>query len=202
MPKRGFSGHYALKPPQVHKLMVACSTLEERVCVGCLVYLGLRIQELGHMKASWINTEGNFRLPFVQKCDCSACRNNPRHPREWRPKTDRGARVLHIPGVIKRDVLKFLELQPEGFQLSRITLYHIIKAVLKRAGIRVKGLGQDTIFPHALRATWATMLASGGMDRSALAYSLGHKHISEADRYVQLAQAQDEAMRKTKEILG
>lgn len=200
MPKRGDSANYALEPPQVVKLMAACSTLEEKVTIGCQLYLGLRISELAHMKATWLTGDGNLRIPSFQKCYCTSCfkhRNS-----EWRPKTKSGARTLPIPGTIKHEVLKFLALQPEGFQLSRISLYHDTKAILHRAGIKTRGLAQNVASPHILRATCLTMLASGGMSVAALAYFAGWANISIASHYINLAQAKSAAEKEAKIIFG
>ena len=199
MTKRGNSANYALEPNQVPKVMGACVNLEERIIVGCPLYLGLRASETTHLRRSWISPDGNIKIPWRQECDCTDC---SRRGREWRPKTKAAIRTLPITRPIKKDLLHFLEIQPKGLHISRVTFNIKTKAILKRAGIRFDGLAQHTAFPHALRATCATMLAAGGMDAVALCFFMGWASLKVGQQYVQMAQATDLALKQGKQIFG
>lgn len=197
--KRGHSAQYSLEPNQVQAVMKACENLEDRVIIGAMIYCGLRTGEVGHMKYSWITQDGALRIPASQRCECQACSLKSGY---WRPKTKSGARELHIPNVIERDVKTFLSKNPNGLQLSRQAIYHRVKDILRRAGVKQKGLAGDTGFSHALRSTYATQLALGGIDAVSLCYAMGWSSIKVAESYIQAVKAQKSSQQRVKDILG
>ena len=203
MPKRGKSRQYALEWPQVQKLLSSLSDLEECFLIKGQIFLGLRVSELAHVNANWLKADGNsLQVPSVQKCDCAVCQNHPKHPREWMPKTKAGARVLPLPNSAKNDILEYLRQRPNGLEISRVTIWEKTKAILKRAGIRTKGLAGNVAYPHALRATFGSLLAESGIDARALAYAFGHGSTKVADEYVEVARARKSADKQIREIFG
>jgi len=198
--ERGESADYALEQPQVAKLLAACSTLEDKVLIGCQLWLGLRVSELVHTRADWITSEGNFRVPAQQKCTCSECL--AKGSDTWRPKTRASIRTLPISSTLRKDLLEFLRQRPNGFQLSRQSLYYRTKTLLKKARIRVRGLADDTIFPHALRSTCAQMLALGGMSAAGLCAFMGWRSIAIGDHYIRASKAKELAMTEARRIFG
>ena len=167
-----------------------------------MLYLGLRIGELQHMKATWIKADGSFGIPEQQPCECVACLKHKKHPGYWGPKTKAGVRIMPLPGLLNSDLLKFLGMKPDGLGLSRTTIWKRTKTLMKLSGIKIKGLARDTAYPHVLRATCATMLAEGGMDAAGLTYYMGWNSIQIGDTYIRLARAKDSAAKQARQIFG
>ncbi len=60
----------ALDPQQVTKLLLVCPALRDRFIAYCLLYAGLRVSELKHLKRSWVNLEeGTITISTRQFCD-------------------------------------------------------------------------------------------------------------------------------------
>jgi len=64
------------------------------------------------------------------------------------------------------------------------------------------GLADDTAFPHALRATCATLLASEGATATAICYHMGWTDLTVAQKYIRLAEMQAEAQKQSAAIFG
>lgn len=71
-------------------------------------------------------------------------------------------------------------LNPQGRQLTRVTIFNIIRAAAAAAGIRKK------ISPHTLRHSFATHLLQGGADIRAVQELLGHESILTTEIYTHL----------------
>lgn len=198
--RRGESAEYSLSQHQVESVLAVCQDLDERVTIGMQLFCGLRVSELAHMRTDWITQDGNLKIPHQQICKCAECKRK-RHGL-WKPKTKAGARTLPIPKRVKKDLFELLKIKPNGMQVSRTGLYYRTKRILKRAKIKFQGLSEDTAFPHALRSTCATMLATGGMSPAYLSYFMGWKSISIGDHYIRLATAKDGALKEAKAIFG
>lgn len=200
MRTRGDSAEYALTQHQVKEVQAACQDLTERVVIGCLLFLGLRISELVHLRADWITNDWNLRIPTQQACNCAECaryRSN-----QWRPKTKAGARTLPVPHRIRKDLTDILKIKPNGLGISRIGLYYMVKRVIKRSGVKHKGLANDTVFPHALRATCFNMLVEAGITAPALAYYAGWSNIAVASHYITISRAKSAALKEVSQIFG
>ena len=198
--KRGDSANYSLAQNEAQQVLDACISIEERVIIGCQIFLGLRISEIVHMKADWVTSEGNFHIPSFMACNCSEC--TAYRENMWKPKTKAGARTLPIASALRKTLFKYLEGHPDGLRLSRVSIWKKTKEVLKRAKIRRKGLAGNTIFPHALRATCFLLLAQGGMDAINLCYYAGWENIAVATHYIQAAKAKDGAIKQARAIFG
>ena len=194
--KRGAAEQYTLNDSQIESLLQICSELEDRLIIKMALYCGLRASEICHLNALWLDGQGNIKIPASQSCDCGECKG------EWRAKTKASARTIPIAGSIRDDLLAYLRLNPRGIQKSRITIWQRTKALMRRAGIRFSGPAKNTAFPHALRATCATLLAKGGMPSMAICYFMGWKSLSVAEHYITLAEAQEAASQYVHKIFG
>ena len=67
-----------------------------------------------------------------------------------------------------------------GKALSRITVFHIIKELCKRVGLRA------TISPHTFRHSFATHLLEGGANLRAIQEMLGHEDIGTTEIYMHI----------------
>lgn len=67
-----------------------------------------------------------------------------------------------------------------GTGLSRITVFHIIKELCHKLGLR------DTISPHTFRHSFATHLLEGGANLRVIQEMLGHENINTTEIYVHI----------------
>ena len=81
-------------------------------------------------------------------------------------------------------------LNNRGCRLSRVMIFLIIKALVKKAGI------EKTVSPHTFRHSFATHLIEGGADLRAVQEMLGHERITTTEIYTHLDR---EFLRKTLE---
>lgn len=193
--KRGASEKYALNEQQVADLIANAEWLEDRLAIKLMVYLGMRVSEVAHLRRDWIEG-GELCIPASQPCDCANCKGT------WHAKSKASIRTLPIPELIANDLYTFLQQSPEGFHITRVTLWWKIKKIAKKAGIRVKGMSKETISPHILRATAATRLAAGGMSAVGLCYFCGWSSLKMGQHYINITMAKRDAYRQFKEIMG
>jgi len=73
-----------------------------------------------------------------------------------------------------------LFLNRRGNKLSRVMIFHIIRTLAEKAGIR------KTISPHTMRHSFATHLVEGGADLRAVQEMLGHESINTTEIYTHL----------------
>ena len=81
---------------------------------------------------------------------------------------------------IKPGFEDFLFISNFGKNISRIMVFHIIKELSERIGLK------KTISPHTFRHSFATHLVEGGADLRAVQEMLGHSDISTTQIYVNL----------------
>jgi len=80
----------------------------------------------------------------------------------------------------KKSSEDILFLNRRGNKLSRVMIFHIIRNLAERAGIR------KTISPHTMRHSFATHLVEGGADLRAVQEMLGHESINTTEIYTHL----------------
>lgn len=96
-------------------------------------------------------------------------------------------RVHTSPKTGNEDILF---LNQRGTKLTRVMIFLIIKALVKKAGIK------KTVSPHTFRHSFATHLVEGGADLRAVQEMLGHESITTTEIYTHLDR---EFLRKTLE---
>lgn len=90
--------------------------------------------------------------------------------------------LAQFPRTNENDPKPPLFLSKMGRQMDRITVWKMIKAYAKKAGI------QKNISPHTLRHSFATHLLDNGADLRIIQEMLGHADISSTDRYTHVSQ--------------
>ncbi len=81
---------------------------------------------------------------------------------------------------IHPDHKDFLFLNRRGKKLTRIMVFHVVKAASKAAGI------EKNVSPHTFRHSFATHLVEGGADLKAVQDMLGHESITTTEIYTHL----------------
>lgn len=177
--------------------------MEARLIAMLAGRLGLRAGEIAHLKEDWINwRDKRIEVPAHQTCEkgkdggmCGNCRQQVEQCVDhnddvryedvvdnwWRPKTE--AAVRGVPWdwspraelVIERFFDRF-----DGFDRS----YTAISRRVKRAAEHAPHLKPEDIYPHCLRASSATYLASRGLGPHALCSMLGWCNLSTAQVYI------------------
>lgn len=141
------------------------------VLYGC----GLRVSELTNLKFSDVYWEDEF-IRVTGKGDKQ--RLAPISPvalkrlREYLP--------FRSSVDIKKGEEDYLFVTKRGKRMSRITVFHIIKVLAERAGIK------KTISPHTFRHSFATHLLERGANLRAIQCMLGHESISTTEIYTHL----------------
>jgi len=87
---------------------------------------------------------------------------------------------IRINISIKRGSENFVFLNKRGSQLSRVTVFNIIKELAKIIGLK------KNISPHTFRHSFATHLIEGGADLRAVQEMLGHESITTTEIYTHL----------------
>lgn len=190
MKKSGASEEYVLSEEQLKKLWSVCSEPKDRMLVGLLGFCGLRIGEARHLHLNWIK-EGEIHIPSSMPCQCNECWNRG----HWRPKSQAGIRVIPVPKFLKPVLLDFLTKFPDGLKMTRQAGWYRIQRLADKAGL-------SHVFPHSLRATAATLLASKGFTAVELCAYFGWARISMGEHYIRIGEAKEGVRRKMKEIWG
>jgi integrase len=175
---RGLSSQEDVLSPQELKLMLLASSgdLKDSFIFRTLVFAGLRVSELKHLRHSWVNLEEQtITVPTRQYCDCAECKR--KRDGIWRPKTKKGARTILIHPMLMPVIREFID-RYEEIGLSTFTLWRRVRKIAERAHI------SRSIYPHCLRATAATMLAYQKISAPALKYVMGWETLDAADAYV------------------
>lgn len=190
-PKGLSSKEDALDPQQVTQLLLACSSLRQKFIIYSMLFAGLRVSELKHLKQSWVNLdEGTITVPTRQYCDCPECK--VKRDGIWRPKTRRGARTIPIHPILLPIMSEYL-VGHEKLGLTRQRLWQIVQKLGRDAGI-------PHVYPHCLRATAATILAYQGISAASLQYDFGWARLSSAEEYVKSDMKR--AMKEAEEIFS
>jgi integrase/recombinase XerD len=148
----------------------------DRAMVETLYGCGLRVSELCALRRSWLHfSEGFIRV--IGKGDKErlvpigpeAIRQLERYIADER---------VHLPVKPKAEDIVFLN--HRGGQLSRVSVFNLVKALAVKAGIH------KTISPHTFRHSFATHLVEGGADLRAVQEMLGHASITTTEIYTHL----------------
>jgi integrase/ribosomal protein S27AE len=156
-----------------------CSEKQAYLYIMCGVF-GMRIGEVIHCNADWFDlTKGReaIKIPRQMNCSCAECKR--KRNGVWRPKTRAGART--IPARINLNYFMFAYRFCKGGQKVGNTRSAevMIRRLGRRAGI------EHPVFPHALRATAATRIASlPHMNSIRITNIMGWESIKIADEYI------------------
>ena len=194
---------------QIAKVEKNIRTSEERLVFYGLAFTGLRISEFLHLRRSWIDYNRNrLTVPSFQPCKCKGCiyiRNKLRNKiilaekqnksfskmktqrykkmleGNWLPKTSYSVRTIPIVQQA-RDVL-YPYFKEHKLMLEAFPLRQYINTMLTDIGKRSK----VTLFPHALRGTFATMLALDDFTAIKLTDAMGWADINMALTYIKIS---------------
>ena len=182
-----------LSEEEIRIIINSCEDEEEKFCILGLLYTGMRISEFIHMNKEWVNFgKGVIVIPEKQKCDCYECYakggfckicGKKRPCGYWHPKTKSGSRVIPIlPEVMPILKKVFSEYHSSmDYVFNRIRVWRILKLIAKRSKIR------HSVFPHALRSTFASILAEKNFDVFTITSVMGWSKLSVAESYVRMS---------------
>lgn len=166
--------------------------------------LGFRAGEITHLRSEWVDWKHQqIQIPAYDPCDhgkgggvCGYCRKQARARAEkdedvtledaiegrWSPKTRHSVRT--VPFGFDDRIVELMEewfFHAEGWPRSRCSINRRVDRVAEEAGV-----GADSLYPHALRATAATYHAYQGVPVAALQSLFGWSQLSTAQKYVRL----------------
>lgn len=152
----------------------------DRFLFWVLLYTGLRISEFVHMRRDWIDWKRDLIvIPESQKC-VTHCREKGG---VWKPKTKLSARAVPIVPEVKGVLRDFFKKHRSVMEVipSRGVAYYSLRYLAREAGIKHK------VFPHALRGTFATILASKDFNPYEIKDIMGWSSAKTADDYIRLS---------------
>lgn len=188
--KQGASEEYAYGERQLQHLWNTCKEDKDRVIVGLLGYMGMRVGEAAHLKSEWVREDG-VHIPSSMPCPCNECSERG----HWQPKTKASIRVVPIPGFFCPVLIAFLKYSPGGLRMTRQAIWYRVEWLIDKASL-------PHGFPHSLRASAATLYATKGMNAMELCVLFGWSRIAVGEHYLQLSQAKAGVQKKMKEIYG
>lgn len=186
--------------------------LEAQFIVLVAGRLGLRAGEIAHMQSDWVNWRDKLiEIPAHQTCRkgkgdslCGSCRQlmeqcievNDEISREdveghwWRPKTEAAVRGVPFSWSPRSELIleRFFD-RFDKFERS----YTAIGRRVTRAAEHAPELDPDSVHPHCLRASAATLLAGKGLGAHTLCSMFGWVSMSTAEVY--LARSSDNTKR-------
>lgn len=196
------SKEYILDEKGIRKINKVIKNFDEKFVFIGILFTGLRKSEFIHMRRDWIDFKNNYiMVPDKQKCNCGQCKINRRDLAEedieslnehkrlilegyWLPKTKSSARTIPIVPEAREVIYQFFKKHKSALEVYPWASYtnNITDRLEKRSGVRV--------FPHCLRATFATMLALDGFDAYKLTDMMGWASIDVAKSYILMSGAE------------
>ena len=190
-PKIGFHLPEVLTVEEIDKIIATVDMSKNegqrnRAILETLYSCGLRVSELCNLKLSdlyldegFIKVEGKGSkqrlVPISQRAISEI----------------NGWLESRIGGKIKQGYEDYVFLARWGKNISRIMVFHLIKELAEKAGIK------KTISPHTFRHSFATHLLEGGANLRAIQAMLGHESIATTEIYTHI----DRSMLRA-EIIG
>ena len=146
-----------------------------RAILETLYSCGLRVSELCNLKLSELYFEEGFIKVEGKGSKQRLVPISPRAIKEIRLYfTDRNLMK------IKPGFEDFVFISNFGMNISRIMVFHIIKELAERIGLKKK------ISPHTFRHSFATHLLEGGANLRAIQCMLGHESIGTTEIYTHI----------------
>lgn len=146
-----------------------------RTILETLYSCGLRVSELCNLKLSDLYLEEGF---IKVEGKGSKQRLIPISPRAIRELQLYFLDRNQIS--IKKDCEDYVFISKRGKNISRITIFHIIKTLAEAIGMK------KTISPHTFRHSFATHLLEGGANLRAIQCMLGHESIGTTEIYTHI----------------
>ncbi len=187
------SKDHILTEEQIKQVIKQCKNLKEELLIKGLFYTGMRISEFIHLKKDWIDKEYKFiNIPRQIPCNCSECINHKIHPRYWMTKTKSGERHVYVIKEVRNIIINYFERHKDVIELvkNRKEAWRIIKQIGKRSGIK--------LFPHSIRASYATALVEKGVDPYRLTNIMGWSNTQPAISYIRNRKSDLEEFFETK----
>ena len=216
---------HLLEPEDIVKVEKKIKTPLEAFVFYALIYTGLRISELVHLRNSWIDKKRHLiTIPDKMKCDCSECSRKRKKIKKkaellaklkhedteetekriisrrlktkrkklsghqktvldgyWVPKTKASARTIPIVPEAQKVIYPFFKQNKMVLDVfpARQYINNVLKRLEKRSKVK--------LFPHALRGTFATMLASRKFTPYEITDTMGWSDINVAIFYIKLS---------------
>lgn len=162
------------------QLISACKSEKESLVIKGLLYSGMRAGEFANMKEHWVDWQREcIHVPSVEG--------------KWKPKTKAGAREIPINFEVKQILYKWFQTHKE-IGMDRVTIYRIVKRVGKRLRPFKK------VYPHSLRATFATMMAANDMQVYDIQAIMGWAKIDTANSYIKSVKSMKNFRDKMKNV--
>ena len=156
----------ALNQMEFNELLEACQDGRDKILVILLGGLGMRVSEVAHIKAGWIDwQESRIHIPLNDD--------------GWKPKSESSSRVLPFRYIERaKAIIQHYFALHDGIKGTRMTLYLQVKRIAQRTRIQKK------VTPHTLRATAGYMFAEAGLSAQALRQVMGWVKLETAERYI------------------
>ena len=146
-----------------------------RAILETLYSCGLRVSELCNLKLSELYLEDGFIKVEGKGSKQRLVPISPRAIHELRLYFIDRNRM-----TIKKDFEDYVFISKRGKNISRITVFHIIKELANNIGLK------KTISPHTFRHSFATHLLEGGANLRAIQCMLGHESIGTTEIYTHI----------------
>ena len=180
-PKIGFRVPEVLSVSEIDSIIAAIDLSSNeghrnRTILETLYSCGLRVSELCTLKISdlyldegFIKVEGKGNKQRLVPISSRAIKEIT----TW-------MQIRNSSWRIKKEFEDYLFLARWGKGISRIMVFHMIKELATKAGIK------KTISPHTFRHSFATHLLEGGANLRAIQSMLGHESISTTEIYTHI----------------
>ena len=180
-PKIGFRVPEVLSVSEIDNIIAAIDLSSNeghrnKTIIETLYSCGLRVSELCNLKISdlyldegFIRVEGKGNKQRLVPISSSAVKEIT----TW-------MQIRNSSWRIKKEYEDHLFLARWGKGISRIMVFHLIKELAAKAGIK------KTISPHTFRHSFATHLLEGGANLRAIQSMLGHESISTTEIYTHI----------------
>ncbi len=180
-PKLGRKLPDTLSLPEIDKILnsIDHSTPEgtrNRAIIETLYSCGLRVSELislrladVHADIGFLRVRGKGSKERLVPIGSSALKH-----------LDLYLTLVRVKVTVKPGSETVVFLNRRGTGLSRVSVFNIVKDLVKTAGIK------KTVSPHTFRHSFATHLLEGGADLRAVQQMLGHESITTTEIYTHL----------------
>lgn len=135
------------------------------------------------MQDSWLDWNRELIIiPGSLACSCYECKHRGG---VWKAKTKRSARSIPIVPEIHQLLQDFFSKHTTAMAVipNRISAYKTLRALGARTAL------DHRLFPHALRGTFATILAAKDFNMNEIQEALGWSSSKTAEIYIRLSAA-------------